>query len=61
MLTNLTGEGVRVKAGCRNFTLKEAADHWNSTRANTQLGTETTHILNNLVALAQARGYKLEG
>jgi uncharacterized protein YjbI with pentapeptide repeats len=59
MLTNLTGEGVRVKAGCRNFTIKEAKAHWTKTRKNTPLGNETFAILDCLVALAKARGYKI--
>ena len=59
MLTSLTGEGVRVKAGCRNFTLAEAREHWTATRKDTPLGNETFAILDNLEALAKIRGYDL--
>jgi len=44
---------VRLTAGCRFFTFEEARAHWNKTRANTQLGEETTIILDNLERLAQ--------
>ena len=56
---NLTGEGVRVKAGCRNFTLGEAWQHWTTTRGGTPLGDETLAIVDCLVALAKARDYDL--
>ena len=56
MLTNLKDEGVRVKAGCRNFTLVEAREHWAATRKDTPLGNETFAILDNLEALARIRG-----
>jgi len=59
MLTNLTGEGVRVKAGCRNFSVQKAYDHWYNTRAGTPLGAETKAILDCLCLMAHARGYKI--
>ena len=59
MLTNLKEEGVRLKAGCRNFSLAEAREHWKTTRANTPLGDETFAILDCLEAMAKARGLKL--
>ena len=58
-LTNFTGEGVRIKAGCRNLTIKEALAHWQATRYGTPLGDETYAILTCLEALAKARGYKV--
>jgi hypothetical protein len=46
-----------VKAGCRYYTLVQARDHWMRTRKDTPLGDETFAILDNLEALARARGY----
>ena len=60
LLTSLTNEGVRLKVGCRNFTLGEARAHWQATRADTQLGNETFAILDCLEALAKARGYQID-
>ena len=40
MLTNYTGEGVRVKAGCRDLSIKDARKHWKVTRKGTPLGEE---------------------
>ena len=40
-----TDAGWRVRAGCRFFTMDEAQDHWNKTRAGTALGAETDGIL----------------
>jgi hypothetical protein len=59
-LTSLTGEGVRVKAGCRNYTLEEARRHWEETRGGTPLGEETFAIIDCMVALAKIRGYKVD-
>ena len=56
MLTNYTGEGVRVKAGCRNLSIKNARKHWKDTRKGTPLGNETFAILDCMEALAKARG-----
>lgn len=56
-LTNYKLEGVRVKAGCRNFTLAEARTHWQNTRAGTLLGDETLAILDHMLTLAKLRGY----
>jgi len=60
MLTNLKDEGVRLKAGCRNFTMAEACQHWKATRDDTPLGTETFAILDCLEAMAKARGLSLD-
>ena len=57
MLTKLTDEGWRIKAGCRNLALPEAREHWQRTRGDTPLGRETFVILDCLEALAKARGY----
>ena len=56
MLTNLTYEGPRIKAGCRNFTMQKARQHWQETRANTSLGDETMAILDCLEKIAKIRG-----
>ena len=47
---------LMVRAGCRDFTLAEAHEHWNRTRFGTDLGHETTAILLRLEAGAKARG-----
>ena len=60
MLTNYKDDGVRVKAGCRNFTLAEAHKHWKATRNGTPLGDETLSILDCLEAMAKARGLDLK-
>jgi hypothetical protein len=52
----LFGEGVRVKAGCRNFPWDEAISHWEATRKGTPLGDETFAILQNLWDIAAIRG-----
>ena len=59
MLTNLDGEGWRIKAGCRYFTLDEAREHWQQTRGGTPLGNETFAILDALLAIAKARGWEV--
>ena len=56
LLTNFTGEGVRLKAGCRNFKIAEAIKHWQETRAGTPLGDESFILINQLVELAFHRG-----
>ena len=60
MLTNYTGEGVRVKAGCRDLSIKDARKHWKVTRKGTPLGNETFAILDCLEALAKARGLDMK-
>ena len=47
---------LQIRAGCRNFTIKEARAHWQSTRANTPLGDETMAILDRVEAVAKIRG-----
>ena len=59
MLTSFKDEGVRVKAGCRNFSIEEARKHWNDTRFGTPLGAETFAIFDCLVAMARARGLEV--
>ena len=60
LLTNLPGEGVRVKAGCRNFSIEEAERHWKKTRGYTPLGRETALIIAGMVEQAKARGLSFE-
>jgi uncharacterized protein YjbI with pentapeptide repeats len=55
MLTNLAGEGVRVKAGCRNFSIADAEAHWMRTRGGTVLGKETFAIINAMGEIACMR------
>ena len=59
MFTSLTNEGPRIKAGCRNFTVVEAIEHWQTTRGGTQLGEESLEIVHHLVKLAKIRGYDM--
>jgi hypothetical protein len=59
MLTNYKDEGARVKAGCRNLSMKAARKHWNDTRKGTPLGDETFAILDCLEAMAKACGLKI--
>jgi uncharacterized protein YjbI with pentapeptide repeats len=60
VLTSLTDEGVRIKAGCRNFPPAEAIAHWEKTRGGTSLGEESLAIVRHLLELARIRGYKME-
>ncbi len=60
LLTSLTGEGVRLKAGCRNFTIAEARAHWIETRGGTPLGDESLALIDGLLAIAKIRGYEVE-
>ena len=62
MLTNFIGEGVRVKAGCRNFTWDEAIAHWTTTRpiGSGALADETHLLLANLWDLSAIRGLSWE-
>lgn len=59
LLTKLTGEGWRIKAGCRNFTVAEARTHWQSTRGGTQLGSESLGIVDHAERIAAIRGHDL--
>ena len=58
MLTNFTGEGVRVKAGCRNLPWEVAIAHWTTTRpiGSGSLADETHTILAHLWDLSAVRG-----
>jgi len=61
ILTNFKGEGVRVKAGCRNFTWNKAITHWTKRRSSDDpLSIETWLLLGNLWDLAVARGLSWE-
>jgi uncharacterized protein YjbI with pentapeptide repeats len=59
ILSNLTAEGIRIKAGCRNLTIKEAREWWQQTRGGSPLGDETFLIIEQLLALAKMRGLKV--
>lgn len=60
LLTNLPGEGVRVKAGCRDFSIEEAERHWRDTRGYTPLGRETAVIIAGMIEQAKARGLSFD-
>ena len=55
LLTRTEPGPWRIKAGCRNFTLPEAREHWERTRGGTPLGYETQRILAYLMGEAVAR------
>jgi carbonic anhydrase/acetyltransferase-like protein (isoleucine patch superfamily) len=44
---------MRVMAGCRYFTMREAKVHWKKTRGGTSLGVETMNILDAIELLAK--------
>jgi hypothetical protein len=46
---------LQIRAGCRNFSITEARQHWATTRANTLLGDETICILDHIEAVAKIR------
>jgi uncharacterized protein YjbI with pentapeptide repeats len=55
-LTAFKTEGLRIKAGCRNFaSFDEARSHWRRTRGGTALGDETFAILDHLERMAYGR------
>jgi hypothetical protein len=47
---------IWIKAGCRYFSITDAARHWRNTRAGTQLGEESQQLLRNARALVKIRG-----
>ena len=50
------GDALMIRAGCRNFTMPEARDHWQRTRGGTPLGDETMAILDHIEAVCAIRG-----
>jgi hypothetical protein len=46
---------MKVQAGCRDFTMKEAKKHWRVTRGGTPLGDETMEILKSLKRLSKVK------
>ena len=46
---------MKVQAGCRDFTMKEAKIHWIVTRGGTPLGDETMEILKFLKRLSKVK------
>ena len=52
---------VKLRAGCRYFSLKEAKAHWLATRNGTQLGRESAALIAGLVAQAKACCWKITG
>jgi uncharacterized protein YjbI with pentapeptide repeats len=59
LLTNIGNEGWRIKAGCRNFTLAEAKQHWSKPRENMRLNVESLAIVDHLLTLAKIRGWEV--
>lgn len=50
---------IRITAGCRNFSLAEAREHWQTTRVGTWLGEESLRILDYLeVTFKQSKAWK---
>ena len=46
---------MKVQAGCRNFTMKEAKKHWKKTIGGTPLGDETMAILQSIEILSKVK------
>ena len=44
---------LMIRAGCRNFTITEAREHWTNTRKDTPLGDETMVILDHIEEVAK--------
>jgi pentapeptide repeat protein len=47
---------LMIRAGCRNFDMQQARDHWQRTRGGTPLGNETFVILDHIEKAAAIRG-----
>ena len=47
---------IRLRAGCWDFTLPEARQHWLATRGGTPLGQESLDIVDHIARLARIRG-----
>jgi uncharacterized protein YjbI with pentapeptide repeats len=48
---------LQINAGCRDFSIKEAREHWGKKRPiGTALGDETRLILDHIEAVAKLRG-----
>jgi len=47
---------LQIRAGCRNFSVTEAWEHWKRTRGGTPLGDETSAILTHIETVAKIRG-----
>jgi len=45
ILRDCEASGYYVEAGCRWFSMAEAEEHWQNTRKGTDLGAETSDIL----------------
>lgn len=48
------GDHVKIKAGCRWFTLPEAREHWTKTRGDTFLGKERLMLVEEAVTLSES-------
>jgi hypothetical protein len=47
---------LRIVAGCRDFTMQEAREHWARKRGGTPLGDETMCLLDHIERVAIIRG-----
>jgi len=54
----IKGGKIWILAGCRYFTIKEAAKHWRDTRSGTKLGAESQQFLKQARAIVKIRGMK---
>ena len=61
LLTRTEPGKWRVKAGCHDFTVKEATAYWESTRAGTALGEESLQLVKHMVSIAKIREWPREG
>ena len=46
---------LQIRAGCRDFTITQAREHWTATRSGTPLGDETMAILDHIETVARIR------
>ena len=61
-LTRVDPGEWRIKAGCRDFTVKEAKEHWDASRPKGDtLGDETRLIIKHMLAVAKLREWPKQG
>jgi len=59
MLHKALGGSVKLRAGCRYFSIEEAKAHWLKTRKDTHLGDESLALIVGLLAQAKACGWEV--
>jgi hypothetical protein len=52
-------KALRIQAGCRYFSAKEAVKHWKTTRKGTRLGKESLLLVAHIVATAKLLKWKV--